>query len=489
MEHLIAVVDDDASNLKTADRILSFNGYRVISLDSGEALLGYVERHRPDLVLLDVHMTGIDGFETLQKLRMTKNGRDVPVIFLTADIDADTETKALSAGAIDFVAKPFVASVLLLRVRNTIQLLSLQNDLKSEVKRMTSEIMEEHERNEELSLQIVQTLAGTIDARDSTTNMRGHSVRVAEYAREIARIAGYSEKGQEDIYMMALLHDVGKIGMPDSVMNKPSKLTNEEYEIIKTHPLIGYDILKNITVMPKLSIGARWHHERVDGKGYPDGLKGDDIPEEARIIAVADAYDAMSSRRSYHDVFAQEYIVGEFKNGRGTQFDPVFADIMLELIDEDKEYIMRETFDDDPDNSEKLAREAEEDAKKEKLFGFLSMLEASGINSAVGMQYCMNDVEFYYEMLRDFSLSSDGRAEALDASRKAEDWNKYRIYVHSLKSASLSIGATVLSEKAAELERAIKDSNYHYVNISHTDLIASLKSTAGCILMASSMFE
>lgn len=354
---------------------------------------------------------------------------------------------------------------------------------------MTSEIMEEHERNEELSLQIVQTLAGTIDARDSTTNMRGHSVRVAEYAREIARIAGYSEKRQEDIYMMALLHDVGKIGIPDSVMNKPSKLTTEEYEIIKTHPLIGYDILKNITVMPKLTIGARWHHERIDGKGYPDGLKGDDIPEEARIISVADAYDAMSSRRSYHDVFAQEYIVGEFKNGRGTQFDPVFADIMLELIDEDKEYIMRETFDDDPDNSEKLAREAEEDAKKEKLFGFLSMLEASGINSAVGMQYCMNDVEFYYEMLRDFSLSSDGRVETLDASRKAEDWNKYRIYVHSLKSASLSIGATVLSEKAAELERAIKDSNYRYVNISHTDLIASLKSTAGCILMASSMFE
>lgn len=485
MDKLIAVIDDDASNLKAADKILSLYGYRVICLDSGEALLGYVENHRPDLVLLDVHMTGIDGFETLQKLRMTKKGRDIPVIFLTADNDAETETRALSAGAMDFVAKPFVASVLILRVRNTLQLISLQSDLKSEVKRMTSEIMEEHERNEKLSLQIVQTLATTIDAKDNYTN--GHSVRVAEYAREIARIAGYSEKAQEDIYMMGLLHDVGKIGIPDSVINKPSKLTEEEYDIIKTHPLTGYDILKNITEMPMLAIGAKYHHERIDGKGYPDGLKGDEIPEEARIIAVADAYDAMSSRRSYHDVFAQEYIIGEFENNKGTQFDERFANIMLELIEEDKDYIMRENFDDDPDseNSEKTAAQNEQD---DKVFGFLSMLEAAGINSAVGLQYCMNDVDFYYEMLGDFSAGSDDRAVALATAMENGDWGKYRVYVHSLKSASKSVGAMTLSDKAAELERAVRDENYSYIKLQHPELIALLKSTSGSILMASSMY-
>ena len=125
---------------------------------------------------------------------------------------------------------------------------------------------------------------------------------MAEYSKEIARRYGYSEQEQNDIYMMGLLHDVGKIGIPDAVINKPSRLTEDEFEIIKNHPVMGARILKNIREMPKLVTGARWHHERYGGGGYPDGLAGEDIPEEARIIAVADAYDAMTSRRSYRDV-------------------------------------------------------------------------------------------------------------------------------------------------------------------------------------------
>ncbi len=142
--------------------------------------------------------------------------------------------------------------------------------------------------------------------------------------------------------MMGLLHDVGKIGIPDSIINKPGKLTDEEYDVIKRHPVIGSQILKNINEMPKLSIGARWHHERYDGTGYPDGLAGEEIPEEARIIAVADSYDAMSSNRSYHGIFPQSKIREEIVFGSGTQFDPRFADIMLKMIDEDEKYTMRE---------------------------------------------------------------------------------------------------------------------------------------------------
>ena len=139
-----------------------------------------------------------------------------------------------------------------------------------------------------------------------------------------------------------LLHDVGKIGVPDTVINKPAKLTEEEFDEIKNHPVMGARILKNIKEMPKLATGARWHHERYSGDGYPDGLMGTDIPEEARIIAVADAYDAMTSRRSYRNILPQGIVKEEIENGRGTQFDPDFADIMLEMIEEDIEYKLRE---------------------------------------------------------------------------------------------------------------------------------------------------
>jgi putative two-component system response regulator len=139
--------------------------------------------------------------------------------------------------------------------------------------------------------------------------------------------------------MMGLLHDVGKIGIPDSVINKPGSLTAEEYEVIKTHSRVGARILRKIEEMPKLVESARWHHERYDGTGYPDGLIGESIPEEARIIAVADAYDAMSSRRSYRDILDQKTVRQEIIKGKGTQFDPGFADIMLAMIDEDPDYL------------------------------------------------------------------------------------------------------------------------------------------------------
>ncbi len=191
-----------------------------------------------------------------------------------------------------------------------------------------------------MSMQIVRTLSGAIDAKDAYTN--GHSTRVAEYSREIARRAGFPQEVQNDIYMMGLLHDVGKIGIPDAIINKPVNLSDEEYSVIRNHPVMGADILGNITEFPKLSTGARWHHERYDGKGYPDGISGEAIPVEARIIAIADAYDAMTSKRSYRDVLPQPEVRAEMAKGNGTQFDPVFLDIMLAMIDGDADYDMRE---------------------------------------------------------------------------------------------------------------------------------------------------
>ena len=335
MADWVVVVDDDIMNLKMAGRILSTNNMRLTALKSGQALLDYIkENETPDLILLDINMPGMDGFETLKKLREQEAGQEeIPVIFLTANDDEDSETRGLSLGAMDFIKKPFVPEVLTLRVRHIIDLIRLQRNLSQEVEKKTEE-------NEKLFMHVVHSLADAIDAKDTYTN--GHSGRVAKYSKEIARRYGYSEKAQSDIYMMGLLHDVGKIGVPDAVINKPAKLTDEEFAMIKNHPAMGSRILKNIKEMPALATGARWHHEKYGGGGYPDGLSGNDIPEEARIIAVADAYDAMSSRRSYRDVLPQEVVRGEIEKGKGTQFDPKFADIMLSMIDEDTEYTMKE---------------------------------------------------------------------------------------------------------------------------------------------------
>ena len=334
MADWIIVVDDDENNLMMAGHILSTAHMKVTAMKSGRDLLAFLkEREVPDLILLDIKMPGMDGFETLTELRKLEKAKEVPVIFLTADDKSETEAIGLSLGAVDFIKKPFVPEVLKLRVRHMIDLDQLQRNLAQEVEKKTKE-------NQILFLHIVSSLAAAIDAKDKYTN--GHSSRVAEYSREMARRFGYSEEKMREIYMMGLLHDVGKIGVPDAVINKPGKLTDEEFALIKKHPSLGTQILGNIEEKPRLANGARWHHERYDGKGYPDGLKATDIPEEARIIAVADSYDAMTSCRSYRKVMPQEVVRGEIEKGIGTQFDPTFAKIMLTMMDEDTEYSLRE---------------------------------------------------------------------------------------------------------------------------------------------------
>lgn len=185
---------------------------------------------------------------------------------------------------------------------------------------------------QKMSLQTIATIANTIDAKDEYT--RGHSKRVSEYSALIARELGLTEKEIQDICSIALLHDIGKIGVPDAVLNKPGKLTQEEYQLMKQHTVIGAEILKDIGMLPGIDIGAKYHHERFDGKGYPDGLKGEEIPYLARIIAVADAYDAMTSNRVYRKHLTDERVLEELKNGVGSQFDPRASKALIRLIEE-----------------------------------------------------------------------------------------------------------------------------------------------------------
>lgn len=336
----VLVVDDDFMNLRMAEMILLKHDYEVAKVNSGIKCLEYLKQEEVDLILLDVHMSQMDGFEVLKNLKEDERLAEIPVIFLTADNDKKVEIRGLKEGASDFITKPFIAEIMLQRVKKEIEFAHLKNHLKEEVEQQTKKARERKKTLERLIAQMMLTLANTIDAKDRYTN--GHSIRVAGYAEEIAKRYGKTEKEQEDIYFIGLLHDIGKIGIPNAIINKSSKLTDEEYNLIKSHPQIGANILSNITEIEDIAIGAHWHHERYDGKGYPDGLKGEEIPEIARIISVADVYDTMTSKRSYRDVLPQNVVREEIEKGKGTQFDPHFAEIMLQIIDEDTEYHLRE---------------------------------------------------------------------------------------------------------------------------------------------------
>ncbi|WP_029320536.1 HD-GYP domain-containing protein [Butyrivibrio sp. AE3004] len=222
----------------------------------------------------------------------------------------------------------------------TFSLIDLNDMAELAYKKEVDYLRKERKSIKNLFDQTAMALVSAIDAKDKYTH--GHSSRVAEYARRIAVEYGMNDKECDEVYYAALLHDVGKIGVSDEIIEKASGLTDEEYEEIQQHVYIGSEILSSITEFPYLSIGAKYHHERYDGKGYPDKLRGDDIPVIARIIAVADAYDVMTSKRKYRDASPQEKVREEIIKGTGTQFDPVFAKIMLHLIDIDEEYEMQE---------------------------------------------------------------------------------------------------------------------------------------------------
>ena len=341
MGQTVLVVDDSGLNLRVAMNILKEH-FDVTCANSGPAALDVIKKQIPDLILLDYHMPVMDGFQFIEALREVEEYKDIPIIMLTADNDRDTEVRGFQAGVMDFIAKPFVNEIMVQRVGRILELSRLQKNLEVEVQIQTQKAEERRNQVEKLSEEVMKTLANTIDAKDPYTN--GHSLRVAKYSKEIAKRAGKTKAEQKEIYQMALLHDIGKIGVPDEIINKDTRLTDEEFAKIRKHPAIGSDILKTIEEIPDIMIGARWHHERYDGHGYPDGLAGTEIPEIARIIGVADAYDAMTSKRSYRNILSQEVVRGEIERGKCTQFDPVFADIMIQMIDEDIKFTMREKF-------------------------------------------------------------------------------------------------------------------------------------------------
>lgn len=326
MNNTILIVDDDRINLVMAQNLLQ-KEYKVVAVNSGKQAFKYLEKHTPDLILLDIFMPEIGGFEVMKQLQEHKEWKKIPVIFLTADRKSETETECFKMGAYDFITKPFEPMVMLNRVRRTIELEGYRRDLQLRLDEKTREV-------ELLTIESIATVANTIDAKDDYT--RGHSFRVAAYSEALAGRLGWSEEDMKNIHYVALLHDIGKIGVPDSVLNKPFKLTDVEFEMIKNHTIMGAEILNDVRMIPNLSIGAKYHHERYDGKGYPEGLKGEEIPLVARIIGIVDSYDAMTSNRVYRKRLQDEIVRDELIKGKGTQFDPNLVDLFMELIEEGK---------------------------------------------------------------------------------------------------------------------------------------------------------
>ncbi len=322
----ILVVDDSVLNLKVVESVLK-KDYELKLVQSGEEALVYLSNHVVDLVLLDIMMPGMDGYKTFEEIKKLENNKGVSVVFFTADSDADSEVRCLEMGAVDFIRKPFVPAVMLNRIDRIIRLDELTKSLEDKVVEKTNQI-------ERLSFEIIATIASMIEAKDSYT--KGHSLRVAEYSALLARSLGWEEVAVQNLKYIALLHDIGKVGVPDSVLNKPDELTEDEYNVIKSHTTKGGEILKDIETIAHVDSGAKYHHERYDGTGYPCGLSGKQIPDVARIISIADAYDAMNSKRVYRDSLSEDRIRKELENGKGTQFDPEYLEKFVQLFDEGK---------------------------------------------------------------------------------------------------------------------------------------------------------
>jgi len=342
----IFLVDDNIVNLNTGKNALQAD-YTVITIPSGEKLFTSLKKLKPDLILLDIDMPGMSGYDAIKGLKMNPETANIPVIFLTAKNANEDEYLGLTLGAVDYITKPFSQSILQKRVELHL-LLQKQKETMREYSGNLIEII--NERTDDISsLQnaIIMWAAEVIEFRDTET---GHHVeRVQKYLNVLLQAMMKSDLYAEEVsswdydafLKSALLHDVGKIKIRDEVLLKTSRLTDEELISMKLHSLYGKDLLENLQnkvpdqmFLEYAKILAYKHHERWDGTGYPDGARGEEIPLQARMMSIADVYDALVSERPYKKAFPHEVAMAMIAEGRGTQFDPDLTDLFLSLSDE-----------------------------------------------------------------------------------------------------------------------------------------------------------
>ncbi|MBR5597872.1 MAG: response regulator [Lachnospiraceae bacterium] len=340
MDKWILVVDDDAMNLRMAEFILTKNGYSVVKSESGQAALEVLKNKEIELILLDIEMPEMNGFEMMEMIQKDAMLKKIPVIFLTADRSAETEEKCFQMGAVDYIGKPFIPSIMIQRVKRTIEL---------EEYRKSLEVMVEVqlERITQLQQEIIITMANLIESRDGTTGE--HIKNTSRYVNKILDVLvekGIYEEELTKEYISYIkkaspLHDVGKITISDLILQKPGSFTQEEYDIMKSHARAGQQVIqKNMTkvvdqkfVEVAANIAA-YHHEKWNGTGYPEGLKGQEIPLCARIVALADVLDALVAKRPYKEGMSITEALAIMKKDRGIYFEPLLFDAFEEMLTE-----------------------------------------------------------------------------------------------------------------------------------------------------------
>lgn len=333
----LLVVDDTPASLKLLTGLLKSEGYEVRSAVSGELALYAAGSNPPELVLLDIRMPVMDGFEVCRRLKAQPATRDVPVIFVSAASEIEEKIKGFEVGAVDYVTKPFQRDELLARVRTHLELNRLRNHLEDLVEERTFELRESERKLKSSLLESIAALAATVEMRDPYT--AGHQRRVAALAVAIARELQLPEEQIEGIHLAGVVHDVGKIQIPAELLSKPGRLTELEFSLIKQHSQAGYELLKTIAFPWPIAQIVRQHHERLDGSGYPEALKGEQILIDARIIGVADVVEAMSSHRPYRPGLGIEPAMEEIMRARGTLYDPQVVDACVRLFRE-KNYLI-----------------------------------------------------------------------------------------------------------------------------------------------------
>lgn len=320
----ILAVDDTPASLKLLSEILKSEGYEVRPAINGELALHSAIHHPPELILLDIRMPEMDGYEVCRRLKTQAETRDVPVIFVSAVSATDEKVQGFELGAVDFVTKPYQRDELLARVRTHLELNRLRNNLEELVQERTRELVESEKKLRISLIDSIAAIASMVEFRDPYT--AGHQRRVADIAVAIARVLKLPEDQIEGIHLAGVVHDVGKIRVPAEILSKPGRLSEIEYNLIKMHSQTGYDILKHIHFTWPIAQVVLQHHERVDGSGYPQGLKGDDILLEAKIIAVADVVESMVSHRPYRPALGIDAALEEITRKSGVCFEPCVVD-------------------------------------------------------------------------------------------------------------------------------------------------------------------
>lgn len=310
----LLIVDDEPVNLNVLRTLLS-NDYELLFAKDGERALTLAQTERPDLILLDIMMPALSGYEVCAALKSEPATRGIPVIFITALSDADDEARGLELGAVDYITKPVNPAIARARVRTHLSLVHL-DELKS------------------TRLAIVQRLGRAAEYKDNETGM--HVIRMSHASQILALAAGCSADWSETLLHAAPMHDVGKIGIPDAILQKPGKLDTDEWEIMKRHAAIGAEILGDddselLRMAKAIALG---HHEKWDGSGYPRGLKGTEIPLEARIVAIVDVFDALTSERPYKQAWPVEQAVEHIRAQSGQHFDPDLVQVFQRCLPE-----------------------------------------------------------------------------------------------------------------------------------------------------------